>query len=467
MILFTGRLLLPALCACMGLPVIAQTTGDSSLLSIQKAIDLTIAHFPSVKTREAAVDAARASLHETRFNNLPNIRLGEELALGTNNNLNGSYYPLGFIPSTSGGRRDRNMAQPALGNLMGVNADWEIYNFGAYTARYQEAASAVAVQENNLALNSYDLRNQVIATYLELVRYNSLAAIQQKNIDRTAEILRAVSAFVVSGLKPAVDSAIAAAELSKARLNFLDIVNAVQSAKIQLANFTGLDTAAIRVETSLYQRIPQVLAENLSQDSVFSTHPLLRYRQSIYENNLAAKNRIHKDLLPKVSVMASAWARGSSITPADEYKSPVNGFAYSRYNYVAGIGITYNLTDGKRTRLREQVQQALSQLAWQGWEEDKVFLQQAFNQADNNLQTAIRKWEEMPYQKDAATAAYTQKNALYAAGLTNIIELTNTLYLLNRAETDEVQVSNAVWRALYQKMAAGNQVNYFLTLFNR
>lgn len=452
-----------------GLLILAGTlsaqSDTSQYLTLNNAVRLSIQQYPTIQSQQARLNAAKASLEETRKAWLPNLRVSDQLDLGSNNSLNGSYFPMGLVPSSSGGRRPENKSQAASGNIATLGADWEIYNFGGYTARNKEAEAAVNIQQQRLGVESYNIQSVVIGTYLDLVKFRRLAGLQQKNIDRTELILKAISAFVGSGLKPAVDSAIAAAELSKARLTYIDLRNTVQRLKLQLAALTGLDSSKVKTDTTVDILHKINLAMAVYTDSGYLQHPLLQFQQAVYRDNLALETVVRKSYLPKINLMASGWMRGSSISPADEYKALAGGFGFSRYNYLTGIAITYNFTDLKRTQLKLHTQQYRSIAALQDFNEEKLQLSTAEAQANTDLLSAIDKLKEIPAQKNAASSAYAQKNALYQAGLTNIVELTNALYLLNRAETDEVLVADEAWKAFYRKMYAGNQVSQFLSLF--
>jgi outer membrane protein TolC len=185
----------------------------------------------------------------------------------------------------------------------------------------------------------------------------------------------------------------------------------------------------------------------------------------VYEDNLAQQQVIRKAALPKVALMAAGWMRGSSISPLDEYKSLGTGLAYSRYNYLAGVGITYNLFDIKRTQYKLNIQKFRTQAAGQDVEEQKLVLNNALQQADITIQSTIKKLDEIPLQVKAAGEAYGQKLALYNAGLASIVEVTNALYLLNRAETDAVYTNDDAWKAVFQKAWAGNTISTLLSIF--
>jgi hypothetical protein len=55
-----------------------------------------------------------------------------------------------------------------------------------------------------------------------------------------------------------------------------------------------------------------------------------------------------------------------------------------------------------------------------------------------------------------------QKSVLYKNGLTNIVDVTQALYALNRAETDRDIADNNVWQALLLKAAASGDFGLFV-----
>jgi hypothetical protein len=81
--------------------------------------------------------------------------------------------------------------------------------------------------------------------------------------------------------------------------------------------------------------------------------------------------------------------------------------------------------------------------------------------ADQKIKYAIANYNEAPIQMKAASDAYLQKSVLYKNGLTNIVDVTQALYALNRAETDHDIANNNVWQALLLKAAATGDFNLF------
>jgi len=74
----------------------------------------------------------------------------------------------------------------------------------------------------------------------------------------------------------------------------------------------------------------------------------------------------------------------------------------------------------------------------------------------------VKKYREAPIGLKAASDAFLQKSTLYENGLTNIADLAQALYNINRAETDRDIAYNGVWQAILYKSATVGDLQLFL-----
>ena len=81
--------------------------------------------------------------------------------------------------------------------------------------------------------------------------------------------------------------------------------------------------------------------------------------------------------------------------------------------------------------------------------------------AERKLHNAIADYHETPIQVKAALDAWHQKTVLYDNGLTSLVDVTQALYALIRAETDRDIASSNVWQALLLKAASIGDFNTF------
>jgi len=418
---------------------------------------------PELLTDSAAILVRQAQAAEVRSNWLPNLRLNYQADIGSSNNVIGPYFGFGIVPSSSSGVHSSNITTAASTNLGIAALDWEVYNFGAYHAANMVASSDVAVQQNQYAQSKYNLQAFTISNYLQLLRLQDFAGIQYRNIRRSQEILRSVRSLAKSGVKAGVDTSIADAELSKARLNYIELNNQLKQVQLQLSAVSGVPYQSIIPDTTAEQTlIDQPNAYLFTPDT--ANHPLINYYKSLYQNSLQREDLVKKQYNPKISLEAATWARGSSISPSDQYNSLSTGYGFQRSDYLVGLGISYNLFDLRRRHLKLQTQKANTDYAEKKLQEQQQLLSISASQADVEMQTALNRLQEIPNQLKAANASYRQQLSLYRNGLSNIIDLDAALNILYRAETDYMQAKYDYSNALFQKAITENKVNNILTL---
>ena len=420
---------------------------------------------PILLTDSAAIAIKQAQAMETRNNWLPNLKLSYQADVGSNNNTPGPYFSFGMVPSNSGGIRNASNTDAALVNLGIVAADWEVYNFGAYGAQIKVANSDVSVEKNRFEQSKFQLQAFAIGNYLQLLRLQSFLAIQQRNIQRDQEIGRSVRSLAKSGIRPGVDTSITAAELSKARLNYIELNNQLKQVQLQLSAVSGLPYQSIVPDTLAANRLTDQAQIALSNIDT-ANHPLINYYRSVLANSKQREDLVKKQYNPKIMLEAAAWGRGASVDAGSNFNSLNRGWGFSRDNYLVGVGITYNLFDLRRKTLKLRTQKTITDYASLQLDEQKNALALSVNQADEELNTARQRLLEIPNQLNAANAGYRQKLSLYRSGLTDIIELNAALNILYRAENDYVQAKYAYTAALFQKAITGNQVSSILNLLN-
>lgn len=421
---------------------------------------------PALLTDSAAITIKQAQAAETRNNWLPNLKLNYQADIGTNNNTPGPYFSFGMIPSNSGGVRTTSNTDAVLANLGVVSLDWEVYNFGAYGSQTKVANSDITVEQNRFRQSKYQLQAYAIGNYLQLLRLQGFLGIQTRNIQRDLEISRSVRSLAKSGIRAGVDTSIAAAELSKARLNYIELNNQLKQVQLQLSAISGLPYQSIVPDSAAQARLIGQTNLPLAINTDTANHPLINYYKSVLDNSLQKESLVKKQYNPKILLEAAAWGRGSSVDASNNFNSLLTGWGFSRDNYVVGLGITYNLFDLRRKQLKLRTQKTVTNYAQKQLAEQKAALALGVGQADVELNTARERLQEIPNQLRAANAGYRQKLSLYKSGLTDIIELNAALNILYRAENDYVQAKYAYSSALFQKAVTGNQVNSVLNLLN-
>lgn len=437
---------------------------EKQFLSIRQLVQNVSDHAPTLISDSSAIAVSEAEATEVDHNWLPNLRLNYQADIGTNNNVAGPYFGFGIIPSNSRGVRMQNNTSTAVTNT-GIGAlDWEIYNFGSYSAQKKVARSDVSLNLSRYKYSKFQLEASSIEGFLNLLYFHDLLKIQSTNIERNKELAKTIHALAKSGLRAGVDTSIAQAELSKSRLNYIELSNSATQIKLKLAYLSGLSLQTIVPDSSARDNLLISGLSIFAKAADTLDHPSINVFESAYKNSVEQENAVRKAYNPKIILQAAVWGRGSSINANDEFEAFSKGFGFDRNNYLLGLGITYNLSDLKRRQLKLRTQKATSTLRLNQLKAEEQELALNNSQALAELNTAMERLHEIPNQLRAAEAGYRQKLSLYKSGLTDIIELNTALAILSRAEMDYAIATNNFCLALLHRACASNQLDQFLNL---
>ncbi|MDX3915441.1 MULTISPECIES: TolC family protein [Olivibacter] len=435
-------------------------------ITLHQLLELVRQHAPSLQTDAAALAIRESQIKKTANNRSPDLYLSYQTNLGSNNNVAGPYFGFGIVPTNNRGVRESNNYQPVSSNLGIAAFQWEFANFGAYRAQRAAAEGDLAVEANKFAQAQFDLQSFTIYSYLQLLKLTDLSIIQQRSIERNVEIHRSILALAKSGIRAGVDTSMAEAALSQARLQQIDLKNQENQLKIRIAAVSGLqvqevipDTAAEHILFQQVTALPATLQET-------NQHPLINYYQSIVANQELKEDLVRKSYRPKLFLSAAVWGRASSVNSVDEFLPLNQGIGMQRGNYLVGLGISYNLFDRRRQRLDLALTERQTMRASKKLAEEQVNVQTNILQAKAEVSAAEERLHEIPRQVKAANAAYRQKFSLYKNGLTDIVELNVAQNMLYRAETDYITAKYNYYLALFHQVIAQNNVDPFLQLFN-
>ncbi len=338
-----------------------------------------------------------------------------------------------------------------------------------YNAQRRQAGAQLAVNEANLSSDKYLLTESMISVYLDWLKKYRLLQIQEENMQRAQVILTSIRATVLSGLKPGVDSSTASAVYADARMAYLQALDDYNYDRITLQSYTGINAGEIVPDTSFIgAAMPQLLVLGQPKTNVATGHPLLNVYEKQYEEQLAGNDAIARRYLPRAGVIGAAWERSSGVSYAGAYPDNItDGLPYSKFNYLLGVTLTYNLFD-LRHRHDEVVEGRYQAQAKQNaLQTQQVALDKMMQQANASYATTVEKLKELPVQLYSARQAYGQQMALYKAGLNTLIEVTNAQYVLLQAESSYVLTQDALMQLLYIRAGLSGQLDDFLQNFKR
>jgi len=435
-------------------------------LTLPQAIDTGIKNYPSIKARQNYVRAAQALTRNARNEYLPNVIASAQQNYGTINGQYGPGAPIGVLGvASSGPVYSKQNWNAAFGALYIISTNWEVYTFGRVQSRIQLGVAQERQNSSDLEQEMFVQKIKIASSYLNLLIAQRLVESAKSNLTRAQTIQQNVIARTLSGLNPGVDSSLVNADVSKAKLSLIDFITNEQTIQRQLAELIGIGTdVSFTPDATLITTIPEIPG----RAAVVTQNPqLLFYRARVgYANQLA--NVARKSILPGVTLFGVYQARGSGFNYtynpenltgySNRYQ---NGIDPSRYNYVAGVSVTWNLTSPVKIRQQVKAQRFLAAGYQNEYEQLGNQLQNQLILSDQRIVNTLQSAQEVPVQYKAASDAYLQKNVLYKNGLTTMVELQQAMYVLNRAEIDKSVAYANVWLALLLKSAASGDFNLF------
>ncbi|KQS28148.1 TolC family protein [Dyadobacter sp. Leaf189] len=441
----------------------AQATAQ--VLSLHDAVETALTNYGTIRAKTNYLGASKATVAQSRKDYLPNLNLSAQQDYGTVNGQNGPLYGMGLAVASSGLPLGSQNWNAAFGALYLTNVNWDFFAFGRARERINVAKSTVVRDESDLTQEQFQHSIRVAGAYLNLLAAQRLVRSWENNLERANALKNVVVTRAKNGLIPGVDSSLANAEVSNAKISITQARDLEQEQANVLARLMGVTEQRFMLDSTFITRMPRLVADTIPK---LENHPLLRF----YTNRVAVSEQQVKYIqtlgMPVFSFFGVFQGRGagfSSNYAVDQRAFTQNyleGIKPVRFNYLLGIGATWNMTNILRTRQQAVAQGFISNALK---EEYNLAEQQIKNQlllSENKIRNAAANAQEAPVQVKSASDAYLQKSVLYKNGLSNIVDMTQALYILNRAETNRDIALNNLWQALLLKAAAAGDFGIFL-----
>ena len=453
-----------------GFFILSTTSTFAQTLYLKDAINTALSNYGSIKAKKNYVNASEASLQQARKDYLPNLNISAQQDYGTINGQNGPSYGLGGLGvASSGPAFDQQNWNAAFGALYLANINWDFFSFGKIKERVKVSAGILKRDQQDLVQEQFQQKIRVSAAYLNLLAAQRLRKTQENNLQRAVTFKNTAVIRASNGLIAGVDSSLAKAELSSAKIALTKAKDLEQEQANRLGVLMGVTVTSLELDTASITRIPL----HLNADSIFheKSHPLLQFYRSKVELSNEQAHLFRKSYYPTFSLFGVMQGRGSGFSanyaqqPNAFTRNYVDGINPVRGNYLLGVGMVWNLTTILKTHPQVRAQEFVSKGLQDEYDLAEQQLQAQVAIADTKLKNAIDNYKEAPIQVKAAAAAYLQKNTLYKNGLSTIVDLTQALFVLNRAETDRDIAYNNVWQALLLKSAALGNFDLFINEF--
>lgn len=434
-------------------------------LLLSEAVSIGTSNYQTIQARRNYLNASSALVENARAQYLPNVIASLQQDFGT---INGQYGPLGSVGAagvaSAGPVGNSQNWNAAFGALYLVNANWEVFTFGRAKAYIETASATLRKDSADLRQQEFIVGVKIASAYLNLLAAQKYIDDSQKNLQRVISVQQSVIARTKSGLNAGVDSSMVNADVSRAKLVVIDARNIEQQYQNQLAQLLNTQPVSFQLDSVFLNNIPKTFGSGIPVEE----NPQAKFYQARIGESDAVVASIKKSILPGVNLFGVFQTRGSGFS--NDYGAG-NGYKYaggyfdgikpSRYNYLTGVSLAWNIVSPLKIRHQVQAQQFISQAYKNEYDQTVTQLKDQLVLADQRIENTLQSAREVPIQYQAAADAYLQKSVLYKNGLTTIVDLQQALYALNRAQTDRSVAYINVWQALLLKAAASGDWELF------
>lgn len=446
------------------------TGSVAQTLTLKDAVAKGLSNYGIIKAKENYAKSSGALVQETRREYLPNLVLSAQQDYGTINGQNGPLYGFGgYSVASAGAALPEQNWNAAFGALYLANVNWDFFTFGRTRARIKISEAVAQRDQNDLTQEQFEDQVKIAAAYLNLVAAQRITRSLEKNLDRAQVFRLNTVTRSKTGLIAGVDSSLANAEVSGAKIALTRAQDYQEELSKQLAVLMGVPYEAFVLDTGVVDHIPSAILQAASIKA--QMHPLLNYYQSRIDISTQQTKYFKRSFFPTLSMVAVFQDRASGFEPQytvdqTRYSSGyAEGLSPTRGNYLIGVGLNWNLTTIARSSAYVKSQQYISAALQNEYDQANQEIKAQLDLADAKIQNALSNYNEAPVQVKAATEAYQQKTVLYKNGLATIADVTQALYALNRAETDRDISYTNVWQALLLKVAAAGELTPFMSEF--
>ncbi len=437
----------------------AAQSAPTGPLSLAQAVDLASKNYPSIRVSQERMNAAAAGILLARTAYLPKIDALAQENRATRNNVFGLLLPQSTIPSISGPVLGSNNTGTVWGSALGGLVSWEPFDFGLRAANVAAAEAARAQSEATVKRSQFEVAAATVDAWLTLAAAQEMVRAAQAGIERAEAILRTTRALSDAELRPGADTARVEAELAAARTQMVQARQAVEVARVSLAQFVGGEPAQIEISTAALLQLPVIPP---SAPVNFSSNPLALEQNAAIEQARAQLRALERSYFPKFAAQGAIYARGTGADVTGGREGGFNGLAPTVQNFAVGFSVTFPLMDLAAIRAKEAVQSANIRAQTAQEEQIVTELKTRWNTAQAQLRGARDVADITPVQISSAKAALDQARARYQAGLGTIDAVAEAQRLLTQAEIDNALSHLTVWRALSGLATAAGDLRPFI-----
>lgn len=431
--------------ACLLLSFLCFKADAQEVITLQKAVDLTLERNLTIKQSKFNEAFDNETLAQSRHNQLPNLTASTSPAINFGRSID---------PSTNQFITERIFGlSPSMSSQVLLFEGAQLRNQIVQNKILLDAdKSSTAKVKNDLILN-------VVTTFLQVLSNQDQVTATQQQIDVAKVGLdRTEKSFKVGNLTLA-DLSQSKAQLSTAELNRVNADNALESSILTLKQYMEMNPGTeIKIERPDISKLTDIR-------TTFDPEVVLKSALEVNPDVLLAETRAKASAVGiKIAkgayypTLALFGQLGSNYSDAKSYfSSPIPFFPQLRDNFNQAIGFSLqvpiftrfnNRTNVRKAKITYENAEVTSQLA-------KDNLRKIIYQAVLDLRAAEKSYQSSSQTYQANKDAYNVTQQRYTVGLVNSLDYNTSLTNLNASQINMIQ-------AKYMVVFRSKVIDYYL-----
>lgn len=440
---------------------------QAQVLGLADAMRTAVAQQPALQAKAHYAEASEHLVRNARNEYLPNMIVGLQQAYGTVNGQYGPQAPVGMFGVASAGPFAAEQSwNAAFGALYVANVNWEVFTFGRLRSRIDLAKAQWAMDTADVEQERFTQHIRTAGSYLNLLAAQAFIRNAEADVERAEAVRTRVRARALSGLAAGVDSSIAHAEAARTRMVLNDARTNERRVATELAQQLNNGVPVFALDTFYLSHVPQLLSTTRTVEH----NPQAEFFKARVERGEQQTRTINRSLLPGITLFGMYQGRGSGFgfgyVPgnAAAYDSDYGtGIEPTRFNYVGGVSLSWNLLSPFRLRQQTLAQRSITDAFRREYELIALRLRTEDALADERITNSMANAQLAPTRYNAAQDAFTRQQALYTNGLADIVSVQQAMLELSRAGLDRITANINVWQALVLKVATTGDLELLQT----
>lgn len=420
------------------------------------------ANYPGVKVRAADVAAALFNEKTVRSMGLPGMNVQTQNNYGTFMGSPGGFFQQPGLFNISGNNKSLSGASITANNLASATIDWDIFSFGKQRKENKAAHTLTGKSMNEERAYLLNLKALLSERYIRLLYSESKLDWNIRNSKRLNGIKVVTATLVRAGLRPDADSLLASSSYIQTLAENEHLKGEVNAALIKVRELYG--SGSLNYKASIPAFCDPLNAFQTEIKTINPSHPALASIADL-SDFFSLKSEIEKRAsLPTLHILGGYLYRGSGITSIGTVSDKwIDGFSNPINNFLAGIGITWNITSLRTNYLRGQQFLNESKRARQLFTEREIDMQASLSATLEKISRQYNQIQKIMTAINQAQDAYNMYLARYKSGIITLTELLQIESLFEQVQEKQIEAARQYWLLIISESELTANFNFLFT----